>query len=143
MLLYYIILIPLQVTMGTNFFGTLQLCDTLFPLLRPNARVVTASGMINRSLMTSMELFTIQCIPFASFLFIVFISVYRHQVVTIALSSGTYIRKAVYETSYVTFYWIVNSPIRSFSTNDIWIGSFLLQGIYNSTKATFWPVSKY
>ena len=40
-----------QETMNINFFGTLNLCNALFPLLRKNARVVNVSsrlGLLNR-----------------------------------------------------------------------------------------------
>nr|XP_037268365.1 carbonyl reductase [NADPH] 1-like isoform X2 [Rhipicephalus microplus] len=34
-----------KVTVNTNFFGTLNVCKELFPLLRPHARVVNVSSM--------------------------------------------------------------------------------------------------
>ncbi|KAL3242808.1 hypothetical protein MRX96_020973 [Rhipicephalus microplus] len=34
-----------EVTVNTNFFGTLNVCKELFPLLRPHARVVNVSSM--------------------------------------------------------------------------------------------------
>ncbi|XP_064456049.1 carbonyl reductase [NADPH] 1-like [Ornithodoros turicata] len=40
-----------EVTVRTNFFGTLRVCTELFPLLRPHARVVNVSslcGMLNK-----------------------------------------------------------------------------------------------
>ncbi|XP_077555237.1 carbonyl reductase [NADPH] 1-like [Haemaphysalis longicornis] len=40
-----------EVTVKTNFFGTLNVCKELFPLLRPHARVVNLSslcGMLNK-----------------------------------------------------------------------------------------------
>uniref|UniRef100_A0A023GHB1 carbonyl reductase (NADPH) n=1 Tax=Amblyomma triste TaxID=251400 RepID=A0A023GHB1_AMBTT len=35
-----------EVTVKTNFFGTLNVCKELFPLLRPHARVVNVSSML-------------------------------------------------------------------------------------------------
>jgi len=34
-----------EVTVKTNYFGTLNMCNTLFPILRPGARVVHVSSM--------------------------------------------------------------------------------------------------
>lgn len=36
-----------EVTVNCNFFGTLNVCDALFPLLRPNARVVHVSSLVS------------------------------------------------------------------------------------------------
>ncbi|CAG2237829.1 CBR1 [Mytilus edulis] len=35
-------------TCGTNYFGTLNVCNTLFPLLKPHARVVNVSSMASQ-----------------------------------------------------------------------------------------------
>ncbi|KAL0994023.1 hypothetical protein UPYG_G00116860 [Umbra pygmaea] len=37
-----------EVTMRTNFWGTLWVCRALFPLLRPNARVVNVSSFVSK-----------------------------------------------------------------------------------------------
>ncbi|KAM9451670.1 carbonyl reductase 1-like [Clarias gariepinus] len=37
-----------EVTMRTNFWGTLWVCHALFPLLRPNARVVNVSSIASK-----------------------------------------------------------------------------------------------
>ncbi|KAJ8266581.1 hypothetical protein GJAV_G00132150 [Gymnothorax javanicus] len=37
-----------EVTMGTNFWGTLKVSRVLFPLLRPNARVVNVSSFVSK-----------------------------------------------------------------------------------------------
>ncbi|KAL7853972.1 hypothetical protein AOLI_G00208160 [Acnodon oligacanthus] len=37
-----------EVTMRTNFWGTLWVCHALFPLLRPNARVVNVSSFVSK-----------------------------------------------------------------------------------------------
>ncbi|XP_052815527.1 carbonyl reductase [NADPH] 1-like [Mya arenaria] len=37
-----------EVTLATNFWGTLNACNTLFPLLRPHARVVNVSSMASQ-----------------------------------------------------------------------------------------------
>ncbi|KAI4886810.1 hypothetical protein NFI96_002944 [Prochilodus magdalenae] len=37
-----------EVTMRTNFWGTLWVCQALFPLLRPNARVVNVSSFVSK-----------------------------------------------------------------------------------------------
>lgn len=37
-----------EVTCKTNFFGTLEVCNILFPLLRPHARVVNVSSMASQ-----------------------------------------------------------------------------------------------
>ncbi|XP_052815522.1 carbonyl reductase [NADPH] 1-like [Mya arenaria] len=37
-----------EVTLATNFWGTLNACNTLFPLLRPHARVVNVSSMVSQ-----------------------------------------------------------------------------------------------
>lgn len=37
-----------EVTVGINFYDTLSLCDSMFPILKPNGRVVTVSSMVNR-----------------------------------------------------------------------------------------------
>ena len=34
-----------EVTINANFFGTLWVCDSLFPILKPNARVVHVSSL--------------------------------------------------------------------------------------------------
>ncbi|XP_022336941.2 carbonyl reductase [NADPH] 1-like isoform X3 [Crassostrea virginica] len=36
-----------EVTIKTNYFGTLAVCEALFPLLRPHARVVNVSSMVS------------------------------------------------------------------------------------------------
>ncbi|XP_065670571.1 carbonyl reductase [NADPH] 1 [Hydra vulgaris] len=36
-----------EVTINANFFGTVQVCDALFPILKPNARVVHVSSMVS------------------------------------------------------------------------------------------------
>ncbi|KAF5294428.1 hypothetical protein FQA39_LY13413 [Lamprigera yunnana] len=38
--------IQAKVTIATNYFGTLQVCEELFPLLRPNAQVVNMSSVL-------------------------------------------------------------------------------------------------
>ncbi|XP_062618376.1 carbonyl reductase [NADPH] 1-like [Saccostrea cucullata] len=38
-----------EVTIKTNYFGTLTVCEALFPLLRPHARVVNVSSMSSSS----------------------------------------------------------------------------------------------
>ncbi|XP_062584744.1 carbonyl reductase [NADPH] 1-like [Saccostrea cucullata] len=38
-----------EVTIKTNYFGTLAVCDALIPLLRPQARVVNVSSMLSSS----------------------------------------------------------------------------------------------
>lgn len=37
-----------EVTMRTNFWGTLWVCHALLPLLRPNARVVNVSSFVSK-----------------------------------------------------------------------------------------------
>ncbi|XP_017573554.1 carbonyl reductase [NADPH] 1-like [Pygocentrus nattereri] len=37
-----------EVTMRTNFWGTLWVCHALFPLLKPNARVVNVSSFVSK-----------------------------------------------------------------------------------------------
>lgn len=37
-----------EVTMRTNFLGTMCVCHALFPLLRPNARVVNVSSFVSK-----------------------------------------------------------------------------------------------
>ncbi|XP_072517663.1 carbonyl reductase [NADPH] 1-like [Salminus brasiliensis] len=37
-----------EVTMRTNFWGTLWVCHALYPLLRPNARVVNVSSFVSK-----------------------------------------------------------------------------------------------
>lgn len=37
-----------EVTMRTNFWGTLWVCHALFPLLRRNARVVNVSSFVSK-----------------------------------------------------------------------------------------------
>ncbi|XP_033743472.1 carbonyl reductase [NADPH] 1-like [Pecten maximus] len=37
-----------EVTVQTNFNGTLDVCEALFPLLRPNARVANVSSMVSQ-----------------------------------------------------------------------------------------------
>ncbi|RUS78415.1 hypothetical protein EGW08_013829 [Elysia chlorotica] len=37
-----------EVTLKTNYFSTLDLCETLFPLLRPHARVSNVSSMVSQ-----------------------------------------------------------------------------------------------
>ncbi|XP_062618377.1 carbonyl reductase [NADPH] 1-like [Saccostrea cucullata] len=39
-----------EVTIKTNYFGTLAVCETLFPLLRPHARVVNVSSMASAAI---------------------------------------------------------------------------------------------
>ncbi|XP_041359853.1 carbonyl reductase [NADPH] 1-like [Gigantopelta aegis] len=39
-----------EVSVKTNFLGTLDVCDTLFPLLRPHARVVNVSSMFSQKI---------------------------------------------------------------------------------------------
>ncbi|XP_056021847.1 carbonyl reductase [NADPH] 1-like isoform X1 [Ostrea edulis] len=36
-----------EVTNNTNYFGTLAVCEAIFPLLRPHARVVNVSSMVS------------------------------------------------------------------------------------------------
>ncbi|CAH3129079.1 unnamed protein product [Porites lobata] len=45
-----------EVTLRTNFQGTLDICRALFPLLRPQARVVNVSSMASRLSQVSEEL---------------------------------------------------------------------------------------
>lgn len=44
-----------EVTLKTNFHGTLDVCHALFPLLRPHARVVNVSSMASRLSQVSEE----------------------------------------------------------------------------------------
>ncbi|XP_061197908.1 carbonyl reductase [NADPH] 1-like [Saccostrea echinata] len=39
-----------EVTIKTNYFGTLAVCEALFPLLRPHARVVNVSSMASAAI---------------------------------------------------------------------------------------------
>lgn len=39
------ILKEIEATIRVNFFGTLNLCNALFPLLRPHARVVNVASV--------------------------------------------------------------------------------------------------
>jgi len=42
-------------TLGTNYFGTLKVCQEFFPLLRENARVVNVSSTIGKSTLGKMS----------------------------------------------------------------------------------------
>ena len=44
-----------EVTNNCNFFGTLNLCDALFPLLRSNGRVVHVSSMVSEYAFTKLS----------------------------------------------------------------------------------------
>jgi len=42
-------------TLGTNYFGTLKVCQEFFPLLRENGRVVTVSSSVGKSTLGKMS----------------------------------------------------------------------------------------